>query len=281
MASDHQRRRSPAAPGEGVWKPAGPAIGGRPTRPRHDVPAGPRLPADRRLRRVVRPHANGSSRYYPGRYEPPARHSRPDGSPARPALAAARDVQRRLHLPDGLNGDRAERRHVNEPLKQGLATLVAYKDGRVDIVAGTAARSRAGIAWARQSLPLIVDHGRLNPRLNDSTAWGYTLGNAVRVWRTGVGVDRHGNIIYAAADYQTVTTLARDPEAGRSGARDGARHQPGVAHADHVPPPRGPAIPTRSCPNYQQPATRYLVPDDRDFFAVYRRVPGSVGVPLR
>ena len=67
----------------------------------------------------------------------------------------------------------------------------------------------AQIAFARQSLPLIVDHGRLNPALNDSSQWGYTLGNAVRVWRTGAGIDRHGNLIYAAADYQTVTTLAR------------------------------------------------------------------------
>ena len=32
--------------------------------------------------------------------------------------------------------------------------------------------------------------------------------------------------------------------------------------------------PVKVVPNYQQPATRYLVPDDRDFFAVYRRVPG-------
>ncbi|MDX6640619.1 MAG: hypothetical protein QOF12_1630, partial [Solirubrobacteraceae bacterium] len=33
--------------------------------------------------------------------------------------------------------------------------------------------------------------------------------------------------------------------------------------------------------NYQQPATRYLVPDDRDFFAVYRRRPGAVSVPFK
>ena len=30
--------------------------------------------------------------------------------------------------------------------------------------------------------------------LNDSSKWGYTLGNAVRVWRTGVGIDRRGNV---------------------------------------------------------------------------------------
>ena len=40
-------------------------------------------------------------------------------------------------------------------------------------------------------------------------------------------------------------------------------------------------LPTKVVPNYQQPATRYLVPDDRDFFAIYRRLPGPVSVPLK
>ena len=39
--------------------------------------------------------------------------------------------------------------------------------------------------------------------------------------------------------------------------------------------------PIKVVPNYQQPATRYLVPDDRDFFAVYGRLPGPVTVPFR
>ena len=45
--------------------------------------------------------------------------------------------------------------------------------------------------------------------MNDSSQWGATLGNAVRVWRTGVGIDRRGNLIYAAANDQTVITLAQ------------------------------------------------------------------------
>ena len=35
---------------------------------------------------------------------------------------------------------------------------------------------------------------------------------------------------------------------------------------------RGGGDPRQLVPNTQQSATRYLVPDDRDFFAVYRRV---------
>jgi len=38
---------------------------------------------------------------------------------------------------------------------------------------------------------------------------------------------------------------------------------------------------TKVVPNVMQPATRYLVPDDRDFFAVYRRLPGAISVPFK
>ena len=58
--------------------------------------------------------------------------------------------------------------------------------------------------FARQNLPLIVDQGRVNPNLSDGPEWGATLGNAILVWRSGIGVDAHGNLIYAAANDQTV-----------------------------------------------------------------------------
>ena len=40
-------------------------------------------------------------------------------------------------------------------------------------------------------------------------------------------------------------------------------------------------VPNKVVPNPMQPATRYLVLDDRDFIAVYRRLPGPLSVPLR
>jgi hypothetical protein len=168
-----------------------------------------------------------------------------------------------------------------EPLKQGLATLIAYRDGRVDVNTWHGGQTAgAQIAFARQSLPLIVDHGRLNPLLNDSTRWGFTLGNAVRVWRTGAGIDRRGNLIYAAADSQTVVTLARILQragAVRAMQLDINPEWPTLNTYSHV----GGLVPAMVVPNYQQSTTRYLVPDDRDFFAVYRRLPGPVTVPFR
>jgi Phosphodiester glycosidase len=267
-------------PGEGVWKPSGPPIDGKPpvlvTTFRTEV-AYPRIVA------YVAwfDHTRTALAYYPGRYEPPRATLRgPMEVPYGQRWRLLATFNSGFIYTDGLNGD-ALNGHVNEPLKYGLATLVGYRNGRVNIVSwrgGTA--PGPGVAFARQSLPLIIDHGRLNPALNDSTQWGYTLGNAVRVWRTGIGIDKRGNIIYAAADYQTVITLAqilKRAGAVRAMQLDINPEWPTLITYRH----RHGLLPTKVVPNYQQPATRYLVPDDRDFFAVYRRLPGPVGVPLK
>jgi hypothetical protein len=267
-------------PGEGVWKPTGPRVaGGSPVlvttfRTERDYP------------RIVAyvawfDHTRTALAYYPGRYEPPSATLRgPMEVPFGQRWRLLATFNSGFIYSDGLNGD-AVNGHVNEPLRDGLATLVAFRSGGVNIVDWHGgAGPGPGIAFARQSLPLIIDHGRLSPALNDSTQWGFTLGNAVRVWRTGIGVDRRGNLIYAAADYQTVTTLARILEragAVRAMELDINPEWPTLIAYRH----RHGLLPTKVVPNVQQPATRYLVPDDRDFFAVYRRVPGVVSVPLR
>jgi len=267
-------------PGEGVWRGTGPVVRGRPpvlvTTFRSEV-AYPRIVA------YVAwfDHTRTALAWYPGRYEPP-------DAPVRGPMQIPFGERWRLYATfnggfiytDGNNGSSIGGREY-EPLKDGLATLIAYRDGRVDVrtwhgglVAGP------NIAFARQSLPLIVNHGRLNPALNDSSQWGFTLGNAVRVWRTGAGIDRHGNVIYAAADFQTVGTLARILKragAVRAMQLDINPEWPTLITYTH----HHGLDPVRVVPNYQQPPTRYLVPDDRDFFAVYRRLPGSVTVPFR
>ena len=56
----------------------------------------------------------------------------------------------------------------------------------------------ANVASVRQNLSMLVDGGQNlaagDP--NDTQRWGATLGGRVYVWRSGVGVDAHGNLIY-------------------------------------------------------------------------------------
>jgi hypothetical protein len=269
-----------ALPGEGAWRRTGPVIRGRPPvlvttfRTELDYP------------RIVAyvawfDHARTALAFYPGRYEPPSAPARgPMQIPFGQRWRLLASFNSGFIYTDGHNGSSIGGA-LYEPLQRGLATLIAYRDGHVDVRSwyGGSVAGR-DIAFARQSLPLIIDHGRLNPNLNDSSQWGFTLGNAVRVWRTGAGIDRRGNLIYAAADYQTVTTLARILQragAVRAMQLDINPEWPTLITYAH----RHGLIPTKVVPNVQQPSTRYLVPDDRDFFAVYRRLPGQITVPFK
>ena len=266
--------------GEGVWHPTGPPVRGRSPvlvttfRTELDYP------------RIVAyvawfDHTRTALAWYPGRYEPPR-------APARGPFMIPYGQRWRLLATfnggftyvDGHNGSTVNG-VTNEPLKDGLATLVGYRNGRVDIRTWTGGPNAGpNVAFARQSLPLIVVNGKLSPALNDSTEWGFTLGNAVRVWRTGVGIDRRGNLIYAAANNQTVFTIARILQ--RAGAVRAMQFDinpewPTLITYQHY---HG-LYPIKVVPNVMQSATRYLVPDDRDFVAVYRRGPGPVTVPFK
>ena len=266
-------------PGEGVWKPTGPPVNGGPPvlvttfRPETDYP---------RFVAYVAwfDHTRTAFAFYPGRYEPP------NAAVRGPAMVPYDQRSRLLatfnsgFIYSDINNGSTDNGRINEPLAKGNATLVGYRDGRVAIVRWNGGPNAGpNVAWTRQSLPPIVWNGRLSPALNDSTQWGYTLGNSDRVWRSGVGIDRRGNLIYAAADGQTVTTLAQILQ--RAGAVRAMEFDINpewhtlITYTHH----HG-LVPTEVGPNPMQPASRYLTPDDRDFFAVYRRQPGPVTVPF-
>jgi hypothetical protein len=226
-------------------------------------------------------HTRTASAYYPGRYEPPNQAlGGPHEIPYSQRYRLLATFNGGFIYSDGLNGD-ALNGVTNEPLKQGNATVVAYKNGRVNIVSWRGGTSPGrNVAWARQSLPLIVEHGKRNPALDLSTDWGYTLGNAVRVWRTGLGIDKHGNLIYVAASDQTVISLANILiHAGAVRGMELDINPEWYTLITYRYRHHG-LLPTQVAYNYQQASTRYLVPDDRDFFAIYRRVPGKITVPL-
>src|SRR5580700_5799922 len=271
-------------PGEGAWKPTGPPVDGGPPvlvttfRPELDYP---------QLVAYVAwfDHTRTAIGYYPGRYEPP-------NAAIRGPMMVPNDQRSRLlatfnggfTYTDGNNGS-ADNGRTNEPLTDGNATLIGYSDGRIAIVKWSGGPNPGpGVAWARQSLAPIVWNGQLNPELDDnpnSPQWGYTLGGVTRVWRTGVGIDRRGNLIYVAADGQTVITLAQILQhLGAVRAMEFDINPEWHTLITYTHGAHG-LVPTMVGPNPMQPPTRYLVPDDRDFFAVYRPLPGPVTVPFK
>ena len=103
-----------------------------------------------------------------------------------------------------------------QPLVQGAASLVIKTDGSASVgVWGRDFTMGPDIASVRQNLALMVDNGQLDPALdeNDTSKWGATLGNKALVWRSGVGVDANGALIYAGGNSLSVLSLARTLQA--------------------------------------------------------------------
>lgn len=270
----------PFLPGEGVWRQLIPPISG--TSPLLATVFRPQAEYPRLVAYAAWiDHTRTRLALYPGRYEPPA------GSPRGPMSIPFGQRQRVLAAfnsgfayRDGRGGF-AVNGTVYEPLRKGLGTLLAFRDGRVDVrLWQGGAAPPPGVVLARQNLPLIVSGGRPSQALDNSSAWGHTLGNSVLVWRTAVGVDRHGNLVYGAANYQTVRSLALlmiRVGAVRAIELDINPEWPTF----NAYPTAGATAPLKFVPNVMQSASRYLVPDDRDFFAVYARRGGGAAVPFR
>jgi len=165
------------------------------------------------------------------------------------------------------------------PMVNGLATVVAYADGTVDLVDWEGGQTPGpDVLMARQNLPLLVDGGAATPASNVPSQWGVTLGGVPAVWRTGLGIDAHGNLIYVAAPAQTASSLARiliDLGAVRGMQLDINPEWPiFVSYAGS-----GAVSPSLFVPNPNQIPNRFLYPSTKDFFAVFRRVAGATEEP--
>jgi hypothetical protein len=260
----------PALPGEGVWRPAAAHAGQRPpvlvTTFRSD-PEYPQFVAGVAWIDSRRTHLA----YLPGLAEPP---EVPHRGPAEVPPARRRRLVATFNggFPlETSNAGLVYRGHTVAPMVNGIATLVEYRDGRIDIVRWAHGADPSHHVWfAKQNLPPIVYEGRLNPNLSDGPEWGATVNNAVRVWRSGLGVDRRGNLIYAVADYQTVGSLAEIlKRAGAVRALELDINEDWVSFITYRHP--GAAEPSNLLPDIYRPASRYLTPDERDFFAVYAK----------
>jgi hypothetical protein len=257
-------------PGEGVWRPTFAAGGSRP----------PVLITQFRPMPFVYPqvvvgvawidHTRTSVQLYPGMQEPsvplPARGPSEVPMSLRSKLVAT--FNSGFKLADS-GGGFVWHGHTYAPMQNGIATIVRYSDGSVNVIrweSGPDAPSN--VVWARQNLPLIVDNGRPNPNLNNSAQWGATLGNQALVWRSAVGVDRRGNLLYVAGPDQGLASLATTMiHAGAVRAMEMDINTYWTSLITYRYP--GARDPANLLAIMDRSPLRYLTPDDRDFFAVY------------
>ncbi len=163
------------------------------------------------------------------------------------------------------------------PLVDGAASLVIYKDGTATVAQwGRDVSMDPSVVAVRQNLQLIVDHAQITPGVgaDNYKIWGKTLGNTVMVWRSGVGVTKDGALVYAAGKGLSVKSLADVLQ--RAGAVEAMEldinTQWTSAYYYELAPGSAQVVSsTKLLPNMVRSATRFLVPDERDFVALLVR----------
>jgi hypothetical protein len=165
------------------------------------------------------------------------------------------------------------------PMVNGLATVVSYANGTVDIVDWTAGTTPGpDVVAARQNLSMLVDGGSPTPASATGGLWGVTLGGVPAVWRTGLGIDAKGNLIYVAAPAQTAASLAQIlVQLGSVRAMQLDINPEWPIFVTYGGP--GAASPALIVPNPNQISTRFLYSSTKDFFALFERVPAVVQQP--
>ena len=163
-----------------------------------------------------------------------------------------------------------------KPLVTGKASLVIYADGHMNIGAwGSQVSMNSTVVSVRQNLSMLINNDVVTPNLNVSVLqnWGFTIKNAHFVWRSGIGVDANGNVIYAAGNSLSVQSLADVLHAaGAVRAMELDINQYWISYmwypkltATH------PSLNPIKLVPFTRLANRYLNPSSRDFFAVYLR----------
>ena len=162
------------------------------------------------------------------------------------------------------------------PLRTGAASIVIASDGTLDVTAWNGAATNPAPVAVRQNLDLIVDGGRLVAGLDDNSGnrWGHTVGNRLFVWRSGIGIDAQGRILYVASEGLSVRTLAALLQhAGAVRAMELDINHSWVSFNTFHHDQSGRLPGTKLLAGMSKPGSRYLRPDKRDFVAVISRTP--------
>lgn len=165
--------------------------------------------------------------------------------------------------------------HTAGTLQDGIASFVVHTDGSATVAMwGRDAQLGPDVTEVRQNLHLIIDGGAVVPGLRHNVGglWG-GIRSTLPTWRSAVGVDAQGHVLYASGNQLTLDVLAEALHAaGAVRAMELDIHKKMVVF-NLFTHPGGQAAPVghRLSPDMPTPASRYLVPDQRDFVAVFSR----------
>jgi hypothetical protein len=264
----------PPVPGEGRWAAGRAAPDGVPAMVTTFVRPDPAYPG------VVAGVARFDQRRVRGRLiagtREPDRQPWPEGGQVPPELRAGlvAAFNSGFKMAAAQGGFYADGRYAR-PLRDGAASLVVDRNGRMSVAAwGRDARFGPDVAAVRQNLALIVDNGVADPGLGSNAGgrWGSARNQLQYTWRSAVGTDPAGNLVYVGGNQLNLTALAHALTlAGVSRGMELDIHPRMVDLLGYHPGADGQPVPNPLLPTMPGPATRYLAPDQRDFIAVTLR----------
>ena len=96
------------------------------------------------------------------------------------------------------------------PLRNNLATLLLYKDGSIKLINYTGQKLDPNVLAVRQNGPFLIKNGKITSFVEQGPdTWGRTTTNSMYTWRSGVGITKNGNLIYAVGNSLIPKTLAQ------------------------------------------------------------------------
>jgi hypothetical protein len=161
------------------------------------------------------------------------------------------------------------------PLVDGAASLVVYADGTATVGKwGRDVSLGPDVSQVRQNLGLLVDGGAPVPGLAPGR-WGATLGGVSNTWRSGLGVNAAGDLIYAGGPGLDPAQLASVlVAAGAVRAMELDINPMWVLFVSYVPLPGGGPTDvsgTKLLGGMNFSSDHYQFPNNRDFIAVLSR----------
>lgn len=165
------------------------------------------------------------------------------------------------------------------PPVRDAATIAVLRSGKVIMGTwGLDARlttANRNLAAYRQNGGLLIDHGHIDPRTQDQSAWGLSILNSTYTWRSAIGLTRNGTLLYAGGSWLSAETLAKALRAAGAMTAMQLDINPFWVRAyTYTRDALGQLAATALNPNMQGTGTEYLYGHVRDFFYL-TRAPGA------
>jgi hypothetical protein len=165
--------------------------------------------------------------------------------------------------------------HAEPALRDGAASLVVRTDGSAEVDQwGRDATLTPDISQVRQNLTLLVDGASPTPEASSWGAWGATLSHTSSTWRSAVGSDDHHHLYFVGGPGMTPAALAAVlVAAGAQRAMELDINPQWVFFYSYADAPDGKTTPVgaKLIPSMNYPPEHVLVPDWRDFVAVFEK----------